>query len=241
MPRARTPARPPRAEATRLELLLAAEKLFALHGMMGVSLRQIVAATQQRNLSTVHYHFGSREALAHAICDLRMPPIEAERAERLARFAEHPPAPAGRPVELLRILAEPSARPIFDSRGRSHFRRMLAHTFVSSAVDLPAYFIDRYDTNIRVIAGLMRQALPHLSAETFGMRWKLLIRSMTYELASMETRAEQLSWRKGEPMLEKEIDAMAAAFAGFFAAPDETKVHRSAAATKTHTPRRRTK
>ena len=65
MPRARTPAKPPRAEATRLELLLAAEKLFALHGMMGVSLRQIVAATQQRNLSTVHYHFGSREALAH--------------------------------------------------------------------------------------------------------------------------------------------------------------------------------
>ncbi len=35
--------------------------------------------------------------------------------------------------------------------------------------------------------------------------------------------------------------AMAAAFAGFFAAPDETKVHRSAAATKTNTPRRRTK
>ena len=104
---------------------------------------------------------------------------------------------------------------------------MLAHTFVGSGVDLPAYLIDRYDTSIRVTAGLMRQALPHLSSETFGMRWKLLIRAITYELASMETRAEQLSWRKGEPMLEKEITAMAAAFAGFFAAPDETQRRRT--------------
>jgi len=230
-----------RAEATRLELLLAAEKLFALHGLMGVSLRQIVAATQQRNLSTVHYHFGSREALVYAICDLRMPAIEAERAERLARYAGHPPAPAQRPAELLRILIEPSALPIFASRGRSHFRRMLAHTFVSSAMDLPAYLIDRYDTSIRVTAGLMRQTLPHLCAETFAVRWKLLIRAVTYVLASMETRAEQATWRKGEAELRKEIDAMSAAFAGFFAAPDEAQARGSAADTKPKAPRRRKK
>ena len=97
-----------RAAATRLELLLAAEQLFALHGLMGVSLRQIVAATRQRNLATVHYHFGSREALAHAICDLRMPAIEQARAQRLSAYLEDPPPPARRAVELLRIQIEPS-------------------------------------------------------------------------------------------------------------------------------------
>ena len=86
--------RPARSERTRLELLLAAEKLFALHGLRGVSLRQVVAATQQRNISTVHYHFGSREALVYAICDFRMPAIEEARAARIARFNESPPARA---------------------------------------------------------------------------------------------------------------------------------------------------
>src|SRR3989304_723962 len=118
--------RPPRSERTRLELLLAAEKLFALHGLRGVSLRQVVAATQQRNISTVHYHFGSREALVYAICDFRMPAVEEARAARLARFNESPPARAERVRELVHILVEPTAQPVVASRGRRHFRRLLA-------------------------------------------------------------------------------------------------------------------
>jgi len=212
--------RPARSERTRLELLLAAEKLFALHGLRGVSLRQVVAATQQRNISTVHYHFGSREALVYAICDFRMPAIEEARAARIARFIESPPARAERVRELVHILVEPTAQPVVASRGRSHFRRLLAHSFVSDGMDLRGYIAGRYDLGIQQTAGLMRQELPHLSRATFGTRWTLLIRSMTYLLANLETRAELLSWRKAKKMLDGEMDAMATAFAGFFAAPD---------------------
>lgn len=212
-----------RSESTRIELLLAAEKLFALHGLRGVSLRQIVAATQQRNISTVHYHFGSREALVYAICDFRMPAIEAARASRIARFNESPPARAERVRELVHMLVEPTAQPIVASRGRSHFRRLLAHSFVSDVMDLRGYIAGRYDLGIRQTAVLMRQELPHLSRATFGTRWALLIRSMTYLLANLETRAEPLSWRTAKKMLDGEIGAMATAFAGFFAAPDDCK------------------
>jgi len=210
-----------RAAATRLELLLAAERLFALHGLMGVSLRQIVAATRQRNLATVHYHFGSREALAHAICDLRMPAIEQARAQRLSAYLEDPPPPARRAVELLRIQIEPSAEPVFAARGRSHFRRLLAHSFVSDEIDLRRYIGTHYDRGIRQTGRLLRTESAHLSAATFAVRWALLIRSMTYLLASLEARVEALSWRKGEALLRAEMAEMAVAFAGFFAAPDE--------------------
>lgn len=210
-----------RAAATRLELLLAAERLFALHGLMGVSLRQIVAATRQRNLATVHYHFGSREALAHAICDLRMPAIEQARAQRLSAYLEDPPPPAHRAVELLRIQIEPSAEPVFAARGRSHFRRLLAHSFVSDEIDLRRYIGSHYDRGIRQTGRLLRTESAHLSAATFAVRWALLIRSMTYLLASLEARVEALSWRKGEALLRAEMAEMAVAFAGFFAAPDE--------------------
>ena len=216
-----TAARPQRAAGTRRELLLAAERLFALHGLKGVSLRQIVAATRQRNISTVHYHFGSREALAFAICDLRMPPIEAERAARIAQYLDRPPAPEARVRELMRIVIEPSLEPVRASRGRSHFRRLLAHAFVSDVVDLRAYIEGRHDFGIRQTASLLRQELPHLSRASFATRWALLIRAVTYLFANLEARAELVSWRKGEAMLTDETTSMAAAFAGFFAGPED--------------------
>jgi len=215
--------RPVPSGRTRLELLLAAEKLFALYGLRGVSLRQIVAATRQRNISTVHYHFGSREALVYAICDFRLPAIEAARAARIAHFIESPPARGERVRELLHVLVEPTALPIVASRGRSYFRRLLAHSFVSDVMDLRGYIAGRYDLGIQRTADLMRQELPHLSRATFNIRWALLIRSMTYLLANLEVRAELVSWRKGKAMLEREMEAMATAFAGFFAAPDDRK------------------
>jgi hypothetical protein len=87
-------------------------------------------------------------------------------------------------------------------------------------VDLRAYTEGRYDIAIRQAAGLLRQELPQLSPAGFAMRWALLIRAVTYLLANLEARAEPLSWRKGESMLNKETNAMAAAFAGLFAGPE---------------------
>lgn len=214
-------ARSLRSLGTRRELLLAAERLFALHGLKGVSLRQIVAATRQRNISTVHYHFGSREALVFAICDYRMPPIEAERSARIARFLDCLPPQDQRVRELMRIVIEPSLEPLRTGRGRSHFRRLLAHAFVSEVVDLPAFIQGRYDVAIQQTASLLRHELPHLSRASFATRWKLLIRAVTYLLANLEARAELVSWRKGEMMLKNETAAMAAAFAGFFGGPED--------------------
>ena len=235
-------ARSQRSDDTRRELLLAAERLFALHGLKGVSLRQIVAATRQRNISTVHYHFGSREALAFAICDLRMPPIEARRSAQIALFLDHPPVPAERVRELMRIAIEPSLEPILASRGCSHFRRLLAHAFVSDVVDLRAYIEGRYDLAIRQTASLVRQELPHLSRESFATRWALLIRAVTYLLANLETRAELVSWRKSQMMLKSETTAMAAAFAGFFTAPEDgrTEISKSREKSKEKVSNRRT-
>jgi AcrR family transcriptional regulator len=50
-------------------LLDAAEQLFAAHGIAEVSIRQIVRASGQGNLSAAHYHFGSRDALIRALVE----------------------------------------------------------------------------------------------------------------------------------------------------------------------------
>jgi AcrR family transcriptional regulator len=53
--------------ATRARLLRAGERLFAEHGIHQVRLREINALAGQRNSSSLHYHFGSRDGLVAAI------------------------------------------------------------------------------------------------------------------------------------------------------------------------------
>jgi AcrR family transcriptional regulator len=61
--------------STKEQIVLAAERLFAEHGIDGVSLRQIGAALGKGNGSAVQYHFGSKEALVQAIFEYRLPTL----------------------------------------------------------------------------------------------------------------------------------------------------------------------
>jgi AcrR family transcriptional regulator len=65
--------------ASALRLVVAAERLFAQHGIDGVSLRQVAADAGSSNNSAVHYHFGSKHGLIAAIFRYRLPQITSER------------------------------------------------------------------------------------------------------------------------------------------------------------------
>lgn len=62
-----------------LRLVVAAERLFALHGIDGVSLRQIATEAGSANNSAVHYHFGSKQGLITAIFQHRLARLLSER------------------------------------------------------------------------------------------------------------------------------------------------------------------
>jgi AcrR family transcriptional regulator len=62
-----------------LRLVVAAERLFALHGIDGVSLRQIATEAGSSNNSAVHYYFGSKKGLIEAIFRHRLPQLMNER------------------------------------------------------------------------------------------------------------------------------------------------------------------
>ena len=75
----------PTPSASALRLVVAAERLFARHGIYGVSLRQIAAEAGSSNNSAVHYHFGSKQGLITAIFRHRLPQITSERRLLTAR------------------------------------------------------------------------------------------------------------------------------------------------------------
>ncbi|WP_344320744.1 TetR/AcrR family transcriptional regulator [Streptomyces macrosporus] len=79
--------RTPRAEqvgATRQQILVTAERLFAEQGLYAVSNRQISAAAGQGNNAAVGYHFGTKADLVRAIVRKHTERIEALRVEMVA-------------------------------------------------------------------------------------------------------------------------------------------------------------
>jgi AcrR family transcriptional regulator len=56
-----------RGADTREAIKLAARRLFAVNGIDGVSVREIATAANQRNSGSVHYYFGSKEALVQEL------------------------------------------------------------------------------------------------------------------------------------------------------------------------------
>jgi AcrR family transcriptional regulator len=70
------------AVATRNLVFVAAERLFALHGFQGVSVRDITAEAGV-NLASINYHFGSKDALLFDIFNRRTAELNRLRAKML--------------------------------------------------------------------------------------------------------------------------------------------------------------
>ena len=81
-------------------LIAAAERLFAARGIDGVSLREINREAQQRNTTSLQYHFGDREGLLRAIMAKHGKEVDARRNALLDQYeadrhAGHPGAGVG--------------------------------------------------------------------------------------------------------------------------------------------------
>lgn len=77
-----------RGSAAKAAIVEAAERLFAEHGIAGVSLRDISVAAGQRNNSAAQYHFGDRAGLVVAVFEHRMSLVDDRRRLRLDALRE---------------------------------------------------------------------------------------------------------------------------------------------------------
>ena len=70
-----------RSQRTRETIVRTAERLFATHGVEGVSLNTITTAAHQNNRNAVQYHFGNKKGLLQAIFDKHSPNVMKRRHE----------------------------------------------------------------------------------------------------------------------------------------------------------------
>lgn len=81
------PVRSERASSTQEAILVAAERLFAEHGVFAVSNRQVSEAAGQGNNAAVGYHFGTKADLVRAIEEKHRWPVERLREQMVAELS----------------------------------------------------------------------------------------------------------------------------------------------------------
>lgn len=200
---------------TRMKLLLAAERLFALHGPEGASARMIVAEAGQKNASALNYYFTTREALIEAICELRMQPINDDRIERVAQYLAAKPAPTERLRVLVGILCLPGLIPIVEAKGKSYFRRFLAQAINSPSTKFVPIVKGRFDSGLRQAAPLMREEASHLPPDIANKRIAMMIRATSYLSAHLEARCAEGPWSARRIEMDTETQLMIDGFVGF--------------------------
>ncbi len=142
-----------RTAATRLALIESAERLFAQHGVEGISLRQIAADAGCANTNAVAYHFGSKEALVEAVLRHRVPVLEARRRELLGAL-DRPSL-----LDLCDVLWRPFLEQV-DSTGRHSYAAFLAGLFRSGALPIRAAMSSDYPVTDAVLDGIAAQLAP---------------------------------------------------------------------------------
>lgn len=80
------PSEPTELADSKVQLILAGERLFAERGVEAASLREIASAAGHGNNNAVRYHFGSKQGLIQAIFRHRVVQMEPVRARLLEQL-----------------------------------------------------------------------------------------------------------------------------------------------------------
>lgn len=159
------------ATDTKAALLDAAEAAFGEVGFQRASIRQIVARAGV-NLASVHYHFGSKQALLEAVFDRCVGPVNRERLELLAAAEEA--AGDGKPglEAVLRAFLEPLLRHGGrQADRRERMRRLYGRLMGEPADELRRMMQRQFSGILRRFGEAFQRAAPGLPKE--DLIWRM--------------------------------------------------------------------
>lgn len=151
----------PHGPDTKEQILDAAEALFSAHGFEGVSLRALTKEANV-NLASVHYHFGSKEAVVRALFVRRSGPVNQERIallDELERQANGTPLAV---ESILTALFLPVIRVTQDPERQHVYRRLIARFYLEPAEYLDSLFEQEFADVISRFEQAFSRALPSL-------------------------------------------------------------------------------
>lgn len=163
---ARRPARQTKGQDTRERILASAERLFAAHGIEGVSVRSILAEAGV-NVALAQRYFGGRDGLIDEVLRRAVGPLN----DRRLLLLEEAEARGDRTTleDILRAWFAPSIRWLYEQPERA---RLLAQLQTANDAKLRALHRRHFDAPLQKFAeAMVRTVVPHLGPLEFVARF----------------------------------------------------------------------
>jgi AcrR family transcriptional regulator len=186
---------------TRQRVLAAAEKLFAMRGVEGVSIRDITQAAGV-NLAAINYHFGTKNGLAAEVIKHCIDPLNVRRLELLDKVE----AKAGNKPPNLEAVLEAMIRPAVergfdDKQDTETFLRLTGRCLSEPNPEIDQLVRVHFDKLIRRFDAAFLHALPGLDPEELFWRIKFMFGALHYSLLICGKQKHM------PPKLRKTLDA----------------------------------
>ncbi|KWE85362.1 TetR/AcrR family transcriptional regulator [Burkholderia territorii] len=191
---------------TKARILDAAEDLFIEHGFEAMSMRQITSRATV-NLAAVNYHFGSKEALIHAMLSRRLDQLNQERLGILDRFD----AQIGAHITCEHVLGAmfiPALKASRDpERGGPAFLRLIGRAYTDPSPFVRNFLTAHYASVAGRFFDAFQRALPHLPRTELGWRLHFAIGALSGALAGAETESLIDEFSQGRTMNDVQMIA----------------------------------
>lgn len=167
---------------TRHRIIEAAEKLFAMRGIEGVSIRDITQAARV-NLAAINYHFRTKSALAAEVFKHCIDPLNARRLELLEAAEKRGGAKAPKLEAVLEAMIRPAVERGFDDeQDNETFLRLMGRCLSEPNVEVEQLVRAHFDKMIRRFDAAFLRALPGLEPEELFWRIKFMFGALHYSL-----------------------------------------------------------
>lgn len=213
---------------TKSRILDAAESLFVSGGFESMSMRQITTAAGV-NLAAVNYHFGSKDALIHAVLARQLDQLNAQRVAMLEWFentlngdltCEH----------VLVAMFLPAVR-IFRSGtpAAERYLHFLGRAYTDPSTVVRDFINTHYIQTLGRFFFAFQRTLPDLSREDLGFRLNFAMGALSGILAGGNTQRLIRDFTQGQgdqevTLLSRLISLMVAALKAPLPGPGDTTV-----------------
>lgn len=161
------------AETTIRTILETAERLFALRGYGGTSLRHLTAEAGV-NLAAVNYHFGTKEGLLRAVLARRLDGLNSIRLDRFRKIRSRAGEKGDRPqvAEVLQAFIAPMFLLVDAGEDARSFTRLIGRILTDQDPPTMDIFIRYMKPVFQECHELLRLALPGVPPKT--LFWRLV-------------------------------------------------------------------
>ena len=205
-----------RGDATRDQIKLAARRLFALRGIHGVTTREIVAATGQKNGGSLHYYFRTKEMLVRELIVDGAKLIDERRNAALdAAEVEGGPQTLRDVIELL---VWPSTNLGEVEGEEDSYIRFISNLGLQERALLSEVLAGQWNSGYQRCLEHIRRLLPAIPARILQQRLVFLSLSLRAIMAAREAaldhRREHMRFWTAPDTMENLIDWMEASLTG---------------------------